>query len=405
MKISLKKIIKIITNPLLCYSVRPEGFVFRNYSLTKDTGYYYDKIIAKNDVGKALEYRIRLDKILKRTAIFSLVVLYVLFCPHKITLFSILLFEFLFLSIVGFARIICSYKYSNYLNRFFGKYKVIEFSPPITNAKSKEFFNAFQAKISLGMIMVAIFFIPSTIFPIIIKQALKPQHEKPKLALNLSKFYSHIYPVNEKNLDMQAYSKFLLKDYQGSLDLYKKAIDFSGKKLTEKDINRFGNILFLQNIISGAHDAIDLFNEYATKKSMTKLQEEKMLWIKSAFKIKNSIYTEIISDYDNLLESIDNKDITNSFYISCDKAYMMFLSREYSLAVNNYNELITFAQDNIDLFGDSLPNLYAERGWVKYEMQDFDGANKDFELSKLKKEDLEASRPSFSAQNNLIKNF
>ena len=61
----LKKLLQVISSPLLYYVDKEGNCVFRNYCLFSETGNLYKTSIPKANVGKALEYRFDLDKKLK----------------------------------------------------------------------------------------------------------------------------------------------------------------------------------------------------------------------------------------------------------------------------------------------------------------------------------------------------
>ena len=71
-----------------------------------------------------------------------------------------------------------------------------------------------------------------------------------------------------------------------------------------------------------------------------------MLWIKSIFSVENDMPEAILSDYNDLLASLDSKDTRNQFYISSDKAYVLYLMGDYESAINTYNILISYAEGN-----------------------------------------------------------
>ena len=130
-----------------------------------------------------------------------------------------------------------------------------------------------------------------------------------------------------------------------------------------------------------------------------------MLWIKSIFKIENHITDDIIQDYENLISSLDEDDIKNQFYISSDLAYILYLMQDYPLAVNNYDALITFAEENKDLFTKELKAIYAERGWAKKSMGDIVGASQDFTASGIDYEELSNYEPAFEKQKFVVDHF
>jgi tetratricopeptide (TPR) repeat protein len=123
-----------------------------------------------------------------------------------------------------------------------------------------------------------------------------------------------------------------------------------------------------------------------------------MLWVKSIFKIENSIIDSILQEYDELLASLNAKDTKNQFYISCDRAYMLYLMQQYQRAIDSYDELIGYADENQAAFAKELQSLYAERGWAKARLGDNDGANLDFKASDIPAEQLADYEPSFVKQ-------
>lgn len=130
-----------------------------------------------------------------------------------------------------------------------------------------------------------------------------------------------------------------------------------------------------------------------------------MLWIKSIFKIENNIAEDVMQDYDDLLESLDAKDSKNQFYISSDKAYMLYLLKDYAAAVNEYNILIAYAQGNKDLYTTELKSLYAERGWAKKRMGEELGAQDDFANSGIEIGDLQNTNQPIQLKNLLWISF
>ena len=87
---------------------------------------------------------------------------------------------------------------------------------------------------------------------------------------------------------MRAYAKFMSKDYEGALNDYKMVLDISGKRFGKRDFVRFANLLYLQKKMSTPQEAVDVFNEYVTKKNLSTMEASQMLWIESIFKIERS---------------------------------------------------------------------------------------------------------------------
>ena len=150
--------------------------------------------------------------------------------------------------------------------------------------------------------------------------------------------------------------------------------------------------------MSTSQEAVDIFNEYVTKKKMSVLQESQMLWIKSIFKIENNMPETIIQEYSDLLSSLKKDDFKNQFYIASDQAYMYYLMEEYTEALASYNALIVYAENNSELFSDNVKSLYAERGWTKKRLGDEYGANADFVASGIEYSQWDDYEPKFANQ-------
>ena len=131
---------------------------------------------------------------------------------------------------------------------------------------------------------------------------------------------------------------------------------------------------------------------------MTILQESEMLWVKSIFKIENSIIDMILQDYDDLLSSLDQNDEKNNFYITCDRTYMLFLMQQYQRAIDSYDNLIRYASEHQDEFSKELQSLYAERGWAKQHLGDSVGAELDFKTSDIPSDKLKEYEPGYANQ-------
>lgn len=392
-----KNIIEKLANPLLYYADKSGNSVFRNFCLIKDNGNLYKISILKANVGKALEYRFELDKYLKLSYFLTPIILYLIFIHVKFSLFGLLFFELLWLSIISICRAACSSLYSDYLIRNFGKYKLVEFTPPVPKRKIEEYNALFRSKIILIIIVTALFFLPAVAMQYAIKLDISSK-QKFKQAINLSNTYFAIYPKSTKIYDMRAYAKYRQRDFEGALKDYKTVLDLSGKNFTKRDFTRFANLLYLQKKVSTPTDAVDVFNEYLTKKNLSVLEASQMLWIKSLFKIENNIPEGIMQDYNDLISSLSEDDTQNQFYISSDKAYILYIMKEYATALNIYNTLIAYAEGNKKQYKKELKSLYAERGFTKKNMGDIAGGNADFISSQIEPFDLAKYEPSYESQ-------
>lgn len=400
-----KSFIDILSNPLLFYTDKAGKSVFRSFCFLADTGCSYDTAFPKANVGKALEYRFQLDKIFKRTVILTSVILYFIFIHINPTIWRLLFFELLWLGIVCGTRIYLSALYSEYLIHNFGKYILCDFEPPVPKHKTDEYVSLFKSKAAVLAVVLCLYFLPALFLQFAIKMSLSPKHLHCKRALAMSNLYTALYPKSEHIYDMRAFSKFMEKDFEGALNDYKTVIVMSGRKFKQKDSLRFANLLLLQKKIGTTREALNLFDEYLAKKKMSVLYKSQMLWIKSIFKIENHITDDIVQDYENLLALLDEDDYKNQFYISSDLAYVLYLMQEYSLAVNNYNSLITFAGDNKDVFAKELKAAYAERGWAKRNLGDEAGAIQDFTASGIPFDELKKYEPSYETQKFVVEHF
>jgi hypothetical protein len=401
----LKKTIENLSNPLLYYVNKDGISVFRNFCIFKNTGNLYKVKIPKSNAGKVLEYRLELDKIVKRVEILTPIILYFIFIHINFSILGLLFFEILCLGIIFGVRIFCSKLYSEILITNFGKYELVDFLPVISQDKKNEYVSLFYSKIVAIIILIGLFCLPASFIQWRIKSNLMSKKYNYNHAVKLANNYFMFYPKSLKVYDMRALGKFLIRDYEGALADYKIALNLSGNKFSKNDYTRFENLLYLQKKATNSQDAVDIFNEYITKKKMSVIEDSKMLWIKSIFQIENHLIDSIVQDYDDMLASLDDKDKINQFYISSDKAYMLYLMQRYVDAINIYNVLIPYAQINSSKFSNELKSLYAERGFAKKQLGDTDGANVDFELSTIKYEDLKSFEPSYTPQKFVVENF
>lgn len=396
--VMLKKYIKILSNPLLYYKDKEGNSVFRNFSPIKQTGNLYHTEFSKSQVGKALEFRFELDKKLKLAYFLITIILYFIFIHIRYSIWGLLFFIILWTAAIIGIRYYCGTIYKNFLLKNYGIYQLTEFEPPISKRKAAEFVALFRSKIILTVLALVIFFAPTFLLSFGIKHCLTSKHNGYKHAVTLSNIYNSVYPKSAKIYDMRAVAHFMMRDYDKSLDDYIMAIELSGKKFTKRDYVRFENLLLVKKKVASSQEAVDTFNKYISKKRMSVLQKSQMLWVKSIFKIENSIIDSILQEYDELLSSLKAKDTNNQFYISCDRAYMLYLMQQYQRAIDSYDELILYADENQQTFAKELQSLYAERGWAKARLGDNDGANLDFKTSDIPAEKLGEYEPSYVKQ-------
>ena len=203
-----------------------------------------------------------------------------------------------------------------------------------------------------------------------------------KVIEGLTSVYTTIYPKTPLIYDINAVSKYKSGDFTASVNDYIKIFKLTGKKFCEKDYRRFANLLYLERKANGIQSALDLFNEYTTAKSLNYEQKLKLLWIKSIFSISGNLTDYVVQDYDDLLDSVaGNKK--KEFYILADKAYMLYLMKDFKSAIDIYNKLIPYAKENKKIYGNELTSLYLERGFAKMEFGDKKGADDDFVESKV----------------------
>lgn len=399
----LKKIIDVLSNPILFYADKSGNAVFRNFCWFKNTGCLYKLKLSKPEVGGILEYRFGLEKYLKTAYILIPIIMYFIFIHLKYSIWNILLCEFWWIVLVFICQGICSYIYSDYLVKNFGPYELVDFRPNLSQEKKAVFRANFNSKIIIILIAVLLFSLPS----FVIRYAMKLNISKRKFpaAITISKIYLSFYPRTEAIFDMRAYARYMKHDYEGALKDYKTALEMSGKRFGKKDFARFANLLLLEKKLSTPENAVDVFNDYVTRKKMSTLEESQMLWIKSIFRIENNSPESIIADYDNLLASLNPKDAKNQFYISSDKAYMYYLMQDYENAINIYNILITYAEANKKQYEKELQSLYAERGFARKNLGDIMGSDSDFMNSKIDPMELDKYEPSFNEQEFVVDKF
>lgn len=394
----INKILKNLINPILFYADKSGNAVFRNFCCFKNTGNLYKLDLTKPEVGKILEYRFDLNKYLRRAYILITIIVYLIFIHMKLSLWSFLVCEFLWIILAASSKAVCSYFYSKYLVENFGPYELTEFQPHISNEKWKEYSVNFYSKaLAIGLLLI-VFFSPAFLLEYSMKLNLTAKKKNYKSAINISKVYLTLYPKVESIYDMRAYAKYVIRDYEGALQDYKTVLDISGKKFKQIDYVRLANLLLLEKKLNNPESAVDIFNDYATRKKMSILDQSQILWIKSIFRIENNIPETILQDYDDLLASLDSKDTRNYFYIMCDKAYILYLMGEYDSAIEIYNIIIPYAEQNRKELGKELKSLYAERAYSKEKIGDVLGADADFMKSEISTLELDKYQPTYTPQ-------
>lgn len=381
----LKKIkiyIDNLTNPLLYYIDKQGNSVFRNFCLFKNSGNLYDKIIPVKEAGKVIEQRIELSKKLKKFNIFCIIIAYLLYIHVFYSLGGLLFCELLLIILIFSARIICAEIYKKILLDTYGQYTLTEFSPALTNDKEKLYRKNYLSKILAVIILIALYCSISIGLKSLIRLSLNKSEPNYKTAEIVSNIYTLFYPQTPLIYEWRACRSYETGDFNMAVYNYIKAFKLQNNKIAENDFIKFANLLYFVKKSRGTQDAIDLFNDLSTMKKATVPQQTELLWIKSMFSIANGIDEFVESDYDDLLSSLKDNDDANNFYINGDKAYMLYLKREYNQALEIYDYLISFATQNSQFSGE-LPRLYAERGYTKLKLNDKYGANSDFKESNI----------------------
>ncbi len=394
-----------LCSPLLFYIDKSGNSVFKNYSFFKNDGYLYDEIIRVKDAGKVLEYRMELDKKLKKYNIFITFLVYLCIIYSKLTFIKFLIFILIWLIFIILGRLFCQRLYSQVLISYHGHYKITDFKPHVKKEKLKLFRTNFFSKIIIYAVVIGMLFLPSVFLTKIIEGLASKKEPNLRAIQTLSSMYKTFYPKTSLIRDITAVTKYKHGDYISAADEYLTIFRATGKRFNKKDYKRFANLLLLVDKSKGARNAIDVFNEYATRKNMNFEQQLKMLWIKSIYSISQGIYDYIEQDYEDLLRSIDGRKEDQEFYVLSDKAYMLYLMKDYSYAVKIYNKLILFAHENISKYERDLKSLYVERGFAKYELGDVKGANEDFEASGVSKNDLTNYEPTLKHPEFIIGDF
>lgn len=394
----MREIIKLylenITNPLFYYIDKDGNSVFRNFCMFKNSGNCYNKIIQLKDAGKIIEYRIHLDK---KLALYNIIIaffLYFLFI-HTICNFSgLLLYEIIFIILFFSARMFAGKKFENILIKTFGEYSLCEFHPNISPEKKKSFKKIYLYKISTIIFVIFAFFGLSVLMQSSIRHYANKQNPNYKKAIAISNIYTLLYPKTSIIYEVKTFKNYFDGEFDQAVKNYTTALDLKGKNITDKDYLRFANLLYLVKKSDGSQSAIDIYNEYTTKKKTSTEQQIKLLWIKSMFSIANELTEFIGTDYDNLLESATNED--RKFYILNDKAYMLYLKKDYKEAIKIYNTIIPYCATKPSLKKEQA-RLYIERGYAKKHIGDNIGANSDFLASKVNLYDVQKYEPKLMA--------
>ena len=127
--------------------------------------------------------------------------------------------------------------------------------------------------------------------------------------------------------------------------------------------------------------------------------------IKSMFSLNAGISEYVLSDYDNLLESLKKNDMENRFYILSDKAYMLYLMGQYNDSLYLYDMLIKWAQSKSPNFDNDLQRLYVERGYNRLKLNDKFNADKDFLDSQLTEGEIADREPVATEGKFVIEDF
>ena len=402
---NIKKIIYKLGSPLLFYTDKSGNSVFKNYHLFSEDGCLYKTKYSMPEAGKVLEYRFDLSKKALYVKILLFILLYILFLSVKLSVFSFLFFIISLVVLFHIVRSVCNRYYEQKLLNTFGSYKLVDFNPNISKDKKKGYVKEYNSKFIAVLIALLIFYTPAFLMYGFVKFNIKSPKPRYKAIVKVVEMYSKVYPKNTEIYDISAYARYVSQDYEGALKDYKTVFKISGKSFEKKDLTRFANLLFLSKRVSGAQEAVDEFNEYATKKRTSIFEQSQLLWIKSMFSVINDITAAIGQDYDDLLMSIPEDDFKNRFYISCDKAYMFYLMEEYYSAVQMYDKLIAEALQNGGIKKEDISSLYAERGFARAKLDDVLGAKEDFKQSGFSQEELPQHEPREVGQGFVIEKF
>ena len=168
----IKNLFNKICNPLLFYVDKSGNSVFRNYCIFRKNGYLYSETFDMPDAGKALEYRMQLDKHLRTAGWIITFLIYLVLIHTKINFWTIILAEIIWVLLFFAAKMVCAQLYSKFLFQKFGRYTLCEFSPEISEKKEHEYHYGFYSKITKYAILILLFFIPAFLITGVILEAL-----------------------------------------------------------------------------------------------------------------------------------------------------------------------------------------------------------------------------------------
>ena len=402
---NLKTMIYKLSNPLLFYTDKSGNSIFKNYNFFHEDGCLYNTKYLMTEAGKALEYRFDLSRYSLYARIVFSVLAYLIFINLRFTVFSFIFFVVLLVVIFSATHIACAKYYEKHLLKTFGSYKVVDFKPYMAPEKREEYKGYFKSKFIIALILFAVYLFPAIFMYGFLRLNVKSEKPHFKAIAVVSDTYLKLYPKLPIVYDIGAYAKYATEDYEGAIKNYKTIFKMTGKRFEQRDLSRFANILFLDKRLKGAQEAVDEFNEYSTKKKASIFEQSQLLWIKSMFSVKNDLVDVVEQDYDDLLASIPEDDFKNKFYISCDKAYMLYLLGKYEQAVKLYDELIQTALQKGGINRSDLNNLYAERGFAKAYTGDSKGAKEDFESSGYDQDVLQSHEPQEVGQGFVVDKF
>ena len=380
-------------NPLLYYIDKDGNSVFRNFCLFKNNGNIYNKTIPVKEAGHILEKRIEFGKKLRLYNISFTVILYLIFLHFMFSFSGLLLTELIWILLFFAGRFLAAEAYKKLLIKNYGEYRITDFTPPIKQEKKTEYKKHFASKIVLILIFIIIFISFGLGLIGLIKYNVNKAKPNYNTAEILSNLYLKVYPPIPVIYEIRACEDYISGDFDSATNNYLKVFEMNTKQFKEKDYTRFGNLLYLVKKSNGSQNAIDIFNEYATKYKTTISQQSKLLWIKSMFSIASGITDFVEADYNDLLASINENDKRTQFYILSDKAYMLYLMKDYHKAIEIYNYIIPYAKDNKDKYSKDIPRLLAERGFAKKQLRDKTGANADFVESKINLYEIQKFEP------------
>ena len=392
-------------NPLLYYIDKDGNSVFRNFCLFKNNGNIYKKTIPVKEAGHILEKRIEFGKKLRLYNISFTVILYLIFLHFMFSFSGLFLLETIWILLFFAGRFYAAETYKKLLIRNYGEYQITDFTPPLKPEKNAEYKKHFASKIVLFFILMTIFVSFAFCLLGLIKYNVNKEKPNYNTAEILSNLYLKIYPPIPLIYEIRACEDYISGDFGSATNNYLKVFKMNTITFKRKDYTKFANLLYLVKKSNGSQNAIDVFNEYATKYKTTISQQSKLLWIKSMFSIANEITDFVEADYNDLLASIDKNDKANQFYILSDKAYMLYLMKDYNKAIEIYNYIIPYAKDNKDKYSKDIPRLLAERGFAKKQLHDKTGANADFVESKINLYEIQKYEPQIIEPEFILEKF